>query len=111
MAARAFRSAIKRSAIKKDQSLLNFLRALSCRSVDCIRMLRSIWLSPSPRGEVSFFSMVADAFLDTIPFPLIVIFIILAAVMIRFMTAWGRSQMIPWVMHEYRKNLPYSGSD
>jgi hypothetical protein len=31
--------------------------------------------------------MVADAFLDTIPFPLIVIFIILAAVMIRFMTA------------------------
>ena len=50
-------------------------------------MLRSVWLSPSPRGVGSFFSIVADVFLVTIPFPLIVIFIILAAVMIRFITA------------------------
>jgi len=74
-------------------------------------MLRSVWLSPSPRGEGSFFSIVADVLLVTIPFPLIVIITILAAVMIRFMPAWGRSRMIPWVMHEYRKNLPNICSD
>ena len=54
-------------------------------------MLRSVWLSPSPRGEDSFFSIVADVFLGTIPFPGIVIHTIFAAVMIRFMP--GRSSL------------------
>jgi hypothetical protein len=36
-------------------------------------MLRSDWLSPSPRGEGSFFSMVAEVFFVTIPLPWIII--------------------------------------
>jgi len=48
-------------------------------------MLRSVWLSPSPRGEGSFFPIVADVFFVTIPFPEIFILTICVAVMIRFM--------------------------
>jgi hypothetical protein len=64
--------------------LLRILSALSWRSVDFCRMLRSDSLSPSPRSDGAFLSVVPDFFSDIIHFPGFVIYYKLAVV-IRFL--------------------------